>query len=214
MAPAKLQPLHPGERTRPEGKPIRNIISAVRTRRRIPIDPSPLEISRYLPHHVTLHLPHRMAKFLYFPNEGLISLVIEMKHGKAVEAGLLGNDGAAGIPGVFGLSRSPLLEIVRVGGNGFRIKVADFRAILKAAPQLRTILNRYAAGLATQVAKTAACSRLHNVEKRLARWLLIAQDRVDSGLIPITHDFLATMLGTDRPTAKPRGCRFAEEGNY
>ena len=139
-------------------------------------------------------------EFAYFPNEGLISLVVEMKDGKTVEAGLLGNEGASGMSAVLGLSRSPLREVVQITGNGFRVKVSALREILRSTPQLQMVLSRYAAGLAMQVAQTAACNRLHRIEERLARWLLIAQDRLDSGIVPITHDFLATMLGTDRPS--------------
>jgi CRP-like cAMP-binding protein len=153
-----------------------------------------------LPHHLSLHEPHRTLKFLHFPNKGLISLVVELKNGKSVEAGLVGNEGASGVPAVLGLSRSPLQEIVQIEGNGFRINVATLREVLRSTPQLQMILSRYAAGLAMQVAQTAACNRIHKIEERLARWLLIAQDRVDSGIVPITHDFLATMLGTDRPS--------------
>jgi CRP-like cAMP-binding protein len=140
------------------------------------------------------------VQFAHFPNEGLISLVVELKDGKTVEAGLLGNEGASGMPAVLGLRRSPLREIVQIAGKGFRVKVDALREILPSAPGLQAILSRYAAGLAMQVAQTAACNRLHKIEKRLARWLLIAQDGVDSGTLPITHDFLATMLGTDRPS--------------
>jgi len=71
---------------------------------------------------------------------------------------------------------------------------------LESAPHLQMMLGRYAAIRGMQVAQTAACNRLHNIEQRLARWLLMTQDRVDSGSLPITHDFLATMLGTDRAT--------------
>src|SRR5208337_3407595 len=71
---------------------------------------------------------------------------------------------------------------------------------LESAPHLQLMLSRYAAIRSMQVAQTAACKRLHDIEQRLARWLLMTQDRVDSGSLPITHDFLATMLGTDRPS--------------
>lgn len=83
---------------------------------------------------------------------------------------------------------------------GFRVRVDTLRELLSSTPTLQAILNRFAAGLAMQVAQTAACNRLHKIEERLSRWLLIAQDRLDSGIVPITHDFLATMLGTDRPS--------------
>jgi CRP-like cAMP-binding protein len=199
MAIAESRIVQPGERTNPEGKPIRNkvLLSASDEEFRI-IRPHLQYVS--LPHHLVLHQPHRTVKFAHFPNEGLISLVVEMKDGKSVEAGLLGNDGASGMPAVLGLSRSPLREVVQISGSGFRVKVSTLRGILTGTPVLQEILSRYAAGLAMQVAQTAACNRLHKIEERLARWLLIAQDRLDSGIVPITHDFLATMLGTDRPS--------------
>jgi CRP-like cAMP-binding protein len=71
---------------------------------------------------------------------------------------------------------------------------------LESTPHLQLLLSRYAVVRGMQVAQTAACNRLHDAGQRLARWLLMTQDRVDSGSLPITHDFLATMLGTDRPT--------------
>ena len=104
------------------------------------------------------------------------------------------------MPAVLGLSRSPLREIVQIEGDAFRVRVNALRELLPSTPILQATLNRYAAGLAMQVAQTAACNRLHKIEERLSRWLLIAQDRLDSGIVPITHDFLATMLGTDRPS--------------
>jgi CRP-like cAMP-binding protein len=199
MAIAKTQVLQRGERTNPDGKPVRNkiLLSVPDTEYQV-IRPHLRFLS--LPHHLSLHEPHRTLKFVHFPNEGLISLVVELKEGKSVEAGLIGNEGAAGIPAVFGLSRSPLREIVQIAGSGFRVRVGTLKEILRSTPQLQMILSRFAMGLAMQVAQTAACNRLHNVEQRLARWLLIAHDRADSGIIPITHDFLATMLGTDRPS--------------
>jgi CRP-like cAMP-binding protein len=153
-----------------------------------------------LPHHRSLHEPHQKLEFVHFPNQGLISLVVALNDGETVEAGLLGNEGVAGMPAVLGLTRSPLREVVQISGNGFRMRVETLQEMLRFTPQLQVMLSRYAAGLAMQVAQTAACNRLHNIKQRLARWLLIAQDRVDSGFLPITHDFLATMLGTDRPS--------------
>ena len=189
----------PGERTAPGGKAVLN-----RVLLKLPDDEF-LVLRPHLeyidmPHHMSLHQPHRALRYAHFPNEGLISLVVELKDGKSVEAGLLGREGAAGLPGVLGLDRSALREVVQIAGNGFRVRVDTLRSILPSAPQLQSVLSRYAASLAMQVAQTAACNRLHKVEERLARWLLIAQDRIDAGVVPITHDFLATMLGTDRPS--------------
>ena len=152
-----------------------------------------------LPDHLVLHEAGKV-EFAYFPNRGLISLVVVMKDGRTAEAGIVGNEGFTGIPAAVGLSRSTLQAVVQVTGDGFRVEARALQNTLESAPHLRLMLNRYAVVQGMQVAQTAACNRLHNVEQRLARWLLMTQDRVDSGALPITHDFLATMLGTDRPT--------------
>jgi CRP-like cAMP-binding protein len=123
-----------------------------------------------------------------------------MKDGKTAEAGVVGNEGFTGTLAAVGLSRSPLQAVVQITGDGFRVEVGALRSTLESAPHLRLTLSRYAAIRSMQVAQTAACNRLHDIGQRLARWLLMTQDRVDSGSLPITHDFLATMLGTDRPT--------------
>ena len=90
--------------------------------------------------------------------------------------------------------------MVQITGDGFRVAIRALQKILESASHLQLMLSRYAVVQGMQVAQTAACNRLHNVEERLARWLLMVQDRVDSESLPITHDFLATMLGTDRPS--------------
>jgi CRP-like cAMP-binding protein len=153
-----------------------------------------------LPHHCILHEPSRNLKYVYFLNSGLISLVVAMEDGKTVEAAVVGREGAAGLPSAVALMRSPLREVVQIPGEGFRVRVGSLRNILDSAPNLQMTLSRYAVVQGIQVAQTAACNRLHDLEQRLARWLLMAQDRVASASLFITHDFLATMLGTDRPS--------------
>jgi CRP-like cAMP-binding protein len=153
-----------------------------------------------LPRHRILHEPNEELTYAYFPNSGLISLVVAMEDGKTVEAAVVGNEGAAGIPSAVYLTRSPLREVVQIAGEGFRVKVSILQSALKNSNEFQMMLSRYAVIQGIQVAQTAACNRLHDVEQRLARWLLMAQDRVDGGSILITHDFLATMLGTDRPS--------------
>jgi CRP-like cAMP-binding protein len=199
MALTKIVITQPGERTNSAGKPVRNKLLLAVPDEEFRSIRSHLQFVN-LAHHFTLHQPHRIVEFAHFPNGGLISLVVELKDGRSVEAGLLGNEGASGMPAVLGLSRNPLREIVQIAGDGFKLRVDALRKLLPSTPALQAILSRYAAGLAMQVAQTAACNRLHKIEERLSRWLLIAQDRVDSGVLPITHDFLATMLGTDRPS--------------
>jgi CRP-like cAMP-binding protein len=91
-------------------------------------------------------------------------------------------------------------EIIQIDGDGFRIMGNALGRILRSAPQLQVMLNRHTGLQGMQVAQTAACNRLHDIEQRLSRWLLMTQDRVDSRVLPITHDFIATMMGTDRST--------------
>src|SRR6202022_3042433 len=194
-----LQVVKSGERTNTEGKPVSNIIllsisdgdfSSLRPH---------LEYIR-LPSHLVLHEAGGRVEFAYFPNRGLISLVVVMKDGKTAEAGIVGNEGFSGTPAAVGLSRSPLQAVVQITGDGFRVGVGALQNTLESAPHLQLMLSRYVAIRGCQVAQTAACNRLHDIEQRLARWLLMTQDRVDSESLPITHDFLATMLGTDRPS--------------
>jgi CRP-like cAMP-binding protein len=194
-----LQIVQPGERTSSAGKPVSNkILLSISDSEYNSLRPH-LEYLR-LPNHLVLHEAGGRLEFAYFPNRGLISLVVVMKDGKTAEAGVVGNEGFTGTPAAVGLGRGPLRAVVQVSGDGFRVKVRALQDTLKSTPQLQMLLNRYTAIRGMQVAQTAACNRLHDIKQRLARWLLMTQDRVDSGALAITHDFLATMLGTDRPT--------------
>jgi CRP-like cAMP-binding protein len=123
-----------------------------------------------------------------------------MKQGKTVEVGVVGNEGLVGTAAVVGLDRSPHRAIVQITGDGLRIPTLALRSVLPETPQLQFLASRHAVLQGMQAAQSAACNRLHRIEQRLARWLLIMQDRIDQGLLRITHDFLATMLGTDRPS--------------
>jgi len=150
--------------------------------------------------HSILHEPSKQLEFVYFPSGGLISLVVAMEDGKTVEAGVVGREGVVGTPLAVGLHRTPLRAIVQIPSSGFRIRAAALQAALPGAPEFQMTLSRYAVIQGLQVSQTAACNRLHDVEQRLARWLLMAIDRVHADLLPVTHDFLATLLGTDRPS--------------
>jgi len=191
--------LLPGERSTAEGRAVGNRIllalpeAEYQTLR-------PLLSSVVLTHHASLHEPGDKIEFVYFPNSGLVSLVVAMKEGKTVEVGVVGNEGLVGTPAVVGLDRSPHRAIVQITGDGLRIPTEALRSVLPETPQLQFLASRHAVLQGMQAAQSAACNRLHGIEQRLARWLLIMQDRIDQGLLRITHDFLATMLGTDRPS--------------
>jgi CRP-like cAMP-binding protein len=199
MTKQALRTLHPGERTSPEGKAVRNKIL-------LGIPDSEFRLLRPhlefldLPHHLSLHEPRAPIEFAYFPNSGMVSLVIVTEDGRSVEVGVAGNEGFAGAPSAVGLRRSSVREVVQIAGDGFRVAMAALQRVLRSTPQLQALLSRYAVLQGMQVAQTAACNRLHSIEQRLARWLLVAQDRVDSAQLNLTHDFLAMMLGTDRPS--------------
>jgi hypothetical protein len=105
-----------------------------------------------------------------------------------------------GTPLAVGLDRGPYRAIMQISGDGLRVKSDVLTETLLSAPELRVILSRYVLIQGLQVAQIAACNRLHEIEQRLARWLLMCQDRVDSDLLPVTHEFLAQMLGTGRPS--------------
>jgi CRP-like cAMP-binding protein len=153
-----------------------------------------------LPNHLSLHEPTQSIDFVYFPNRGMVSQVVVTKDGRTVEVGVVGNEGYVGAGLAVGLSRSSVREIVQIAGDGFRMMGNALERILRSAPQLQMILSRHSGLQGMQVAQTAACNRLHDIQQRLARWLLMTQDRVNLGVLPITHDFIATMMGTDRST--------------
>ncbi len=197
MKSENLRVLRFGERTNAIGKPVGNVILLSIIDSDFNLLRSHLEFVE-LPSHRVLHEAGGKLEFVYFPNQGLVSLVVAMKDGKTAEAGIVGSEGFTGIPAAVGLSRSPLQAIVQITGDGFRVPIGALQKVLESTPHLQLLLSRYAVLQGFQVAQTAACNRLHDLEQRLARWLLMTQDRVDSEFLPITHDFLATMLGTNR----------------
>lgn len=199
MARKDFQIALQGERTNAAGKPVSNkLLLSIPDSEYNAIRPH-LEFLNLL-HHRTLYEPNRPLEFVYFPNAGMVSLVIETEDGRTVEIGEVGKEGFAGIPASVGMKKSQVREIGQISGNGFRIRAGALQSLLSSTPQFQLILTRYGVIQGLQIAQTAACNRLHNIEQRLARWLLITQDRVDSAQFAITQDFLASMLGTDRPT--------------
>ena len=197
MKSKDLQVVQSGERTNARGKPVSSLILlSLPDSDYASLRPHLEYVS--LPNHLVLHEAGGKLEFAYFPNRGLISLVVVMKDGRTVEAGIVGNEGFAGTLAAVGLRRSTLQAVVQITGDGFRVEAGALQNTLESAPHLQLMLSRYAAIRGMQVAQTAACNRLHDIGQRLVRWLLMTQDRVDSGSLPITHDFLATMLGTDR----------------
>jgi len=196
---SRIESVRPGERTNPEGKPVSNVILLVISDDEFGRIRPGLEYVD-LPTRTVLQEPRQKLEFAYFLNSGMTSLVFRTNGGESVEVGVVGNEGFTPIPVAAGLRRTPHQAVMQVAGEGFRLRTDELQAALQTSPQLQAVMNRYAAVHGMQVAQTAGCNRLHDLDKRLARWLLLTQDRVGSGLLRITHDFLAMMLGTDRPS--------------
>jgi CRP-like cAMP-binding protein len=150
--------------------------------------------------HMALHEPSEPIDFGYFPNSGVISLVVAVSDGKTVEVGIVGREGFIGAPLAGGLKKSPHRSLVQMPGDGYRIRANVLQELLPSTPKLRTLLTRYALVQSMQLAQTAACNRLHSLEQRLARWLLMSHDRANSHTLTMTHERLASLLGTDRPS--------------
>ena len=137
-------------------------------------------------------------RFAYFINSGLGSVLSVMGDGKLVEVGLIGKEGFSGVPLIVGLRSSPTRIVMQIAGRGFRIAADELTATLSRCPQLDKRLLRYSQDLAMQGTQVAACNRLHSVEARLARWLLMSVDRIGGNVVPLTQEFLGHMLGTRR----------------
>ena len=147
-----------------------------------------------------LHEAGEKIDFTYFPNRGLVSLVVQTSDGRGVEVAVIGREGAVGAPLAYGLPTRPYRAIVQIPGAAARIPADALEEKLKQMPVFRRVLNRYVLVRSLQIAQIAACNRLHEIDQRLARWLLMCRDRVDSDLLPVTHELLAQMLGTGRPS--------------
>jgi len=145
-----------------------------------------------------LYEPGKAIGYVYFPINCLISLLTAVDKRRSLEVGMVGNEGMAGMPFILGMGVSGVRALVQGRGDALRMAAAPFRIEFKRNPPLQEALYRYTYALMAQVSQTAACNRFHEVEARLARWLLMTRDRVGSDEFPLTHEFLAHMLGVRR----------------
>ena len=143
--------------------------------------------------------PGRSIDAVYFPTDGVISLVTPLHDGAIVEVATIGNEGIVGVP-LVPLGGLAVRAITQVAGYGLRVDAAVFTEWFERSHAFQTLVDRYTQALFGQIAQAAACNRLHSSEERLSRWLLMSQDRVGSNHFLITQEFLGQMLGTRRST--------------
>jgi CRP-like cAMP-binding protein len=135
---------------------------------------------------------------VYFPSRGTVSIVSAFEDGGSVEVGMVGNEGMFGVCVFLGTISTPLLAQVQLAGDGLRMRADVLKREFEKGGQLQDLLLRYTQAFITQIAQTAACNRAHATEGRLAKWLLMCQDRSHSRELELTHEFISTMLGIRR----------------
>jgi len=166
----------------------------------------PAELARLRPHlssevlslNQTLQARGKPVKSVFFPTSGMISIVAMMRDGAAVEVGIAGREGMLGVQAVLGDDISINEAMVQIPGNALRMPADVLRREAQASPELRAVLLRYVQAVLNTATQSAACNRAHLLEQRLARWLLTARDRAAADRLPLTHEFIAMMLGVRR----------------
>lgn len=148
--------------------------------------------------HQILHEPGEAIKSVFFVDKGLVSLVSLQSDGKSVEVGLIGQGGFVGLPVVDGFRSSPNRAVAQAEGTAYRADTDTLRQLLPRCPVLEQELHRFGQLLTMQSMQIAACNRLHEVDERLARWLLMSLDCLGSNELPLTQEMLGQMLGTRR----------------
>jgi CRP-like cAMP-binding protein len=167
---------------------------------------SPEELGVLWPHLEAVDLPvrkqlearNKAIDAIYFIEHGIASVVADGT-GRSIEVGLIGREGMTGLAVIMGSDRSPHETFMQVGGDGQRMPAGKLRQLTEENPALHRSLLRYGHAFVIQTAQTALANGRSKVEERLARWLLMANDRLDGNRVPLTHEFLSTMLGVRRP---------------
>jgi CRP-like cAMP-binding protein len=145
-----------------------------------------------------LYRPNTSIEHVYFVERGLVSLVKTMQDGRTVEIGVVGINGITGIGGFLGVETAAFESIVQIPGYGRRMPMAILQQEAEKHVGVRVALLKYARFVLSEVAQTAACHRLHSLEERCCRWLLVAHDNAQADTFPLTHEFLAVLLGVGR----------------
>jgi len=147
-----------------------------------------------------LYAPNEPVAQVYFPLNGVVSLMTIMDDGSAIEVATVGNEGMIGLPVFLGAGSMPGQALSQIPGDALQMTAEAFAAAVHSGGALQQVLQRYTQGLLNQIAQSAACNRLHPMTERCARWLLMTHDRVREDEFALTHEFLSQMLGVRRAT--------------
>ncbi len=166
----------------------------------------PEDLARLIEHLKPVTLPKKRVLYevgapldhIYFIDEGLASVLTMMEDGASSEVGMVGPEGLIGVSALLGGGLSAQHVVMQLPGKGHHIAAQHCKSVFDQSPSIRNVLLRFIEDLLNLSSQTAGCNRLHSVEQRSARWLLMASDRVDSNVLPLTQEFLAAMLGVRR----------------
>lgn len=184
---------------RGESPPLHNAILLALSPKQRRIVMSRLEFME-LPARMILTEADQPIEYCYFLNGGVASVIRVMSDGKSVEIGLVGKEGFIGLPRMVGLKTSPTRAVVQIAGAAYRLPARQLRGVLAQCPRLAAELHRYAHELSIQAIYIAACNRLHEVDRQLARWLVMAHDRLEQPTVPLTQEVISRALGSRRAT--------------
>jgi len=153
-----------------------------------------------------------LLDYVYFPTSSVVSLLYTTEDGSTAEMGLTGNDGVVGVALFLGGDTTPNRAVVQIAGDAFRMKAKTLQEEFARGGRLQRLMLRYTQALITQISQTAVCNRLHSVEKRLCRWLLLSHDRVKSDELLMTQEFISNMLGGRRESVTVSAGRLQDAG--
>ncbi|HEY9602515.1 MAG TPA: Crp/Fnr family transcriptional regulator [Allocoleopsis sp.] len=181
----------------PPRMPVENrLLAAIPSESKARLEPNLERVS--LAFREVLYESRELIEYVYFPINGVISLLTIVEECTLAEVGLVGNEGMVGVSVFLGIEATPFKAIVQVPGEAMRMKADVFKALVNPDSPLYSLLLRYTHALMFQISQSAACNPHHSVKERCCRWLLMTRDRVHSDQFPLTHEFLSQMLGVRR----------------
>ena len=153
-----------------------------------------------MPFRFQLEMPHKPINYVYFPLDGIVSIVATGPREHSIEVGIIGRDGVSGHAVLMGTDRGANTTFVQIAGKGLRIRSDQLREAVRKSNTLQCSLLNFVQAFSAQASHTALANGRGALEQRLARWLLMAHDRVESQRLRLTHELLSIMLGVQRPT--------------